>query len=73
LKVNRAGRRPALSYGILQNQNLKQPVSPITEAFRGGEPLNREPMKHAEYKKKVIDQQVKLLQDRGIWEKTTDS
>jgi ribosomal protein S18 acetylase RimI-like enzyme len=41
LNVKRAGRRPALSYGILQNQDLKQTVSLITEAFRGGEPLNR--------------------------------
>lgn len=31
--------------------------------------LDREPMKHAEYKEKVTDQQVKLLQDRGIWKK----
>jgi len=31
--------------------------------------LDREPMKHAEYKKKVIDVQIKLLQDRGVWAK----
>src|SRR5712692_601247 len=31
--------------------------------------LNRAPMKHAEYKKKVIDAQIKLLQDRGVWVK----
>ncbi len=31
--------------------------------------LDREPMKHAEYKKKVIDAQIKLLQDRGVWVK----
>ena len=31
--------------------------------------LEREPMKHAEYKKKVIEPQIKLLQDRGVWAK----
>jgi len=31
--------------------------------------LGREPMKHAEYKKKVIEPQIKLLQDRGVWAK----
>jgi predicted amidohydrolase len=27
----------------------------------------REPMKHSEYKKKVIDQQITLMIDRGVW------
>lgn len=27
----------------------------------------REPYKHAEYRTEVIDQQVKLMQDRDIW------
>jgi len=31
--------------------------------------LEREPMKHAEYKKKVIEPQIKLMQDRGVWAK----
>ena len=31
--------------------------------------LGREPMKHAEYKKNVIEPQIKLLQDRGVWAK----
>jgi beta-ureidopropionase len=31
--------------------------------------LNREPMKHAEYRKKVIEPQIKLMQDRGVWAK----
>ena len=31
--------------------------------------LEREPMKHAEYKKNVIEPQIKLLQDRGVWAK----
>ena len=26
-------------------------------------------MRHAEYKEKVIDSQIKLLQDRGVWVK----
>lgn len=29
--------------------------------------LNREPMKHAEYREKVTDKQIQLLLDRGIW------
>ena len=29
--------------------------------------LDRQPMKHAEYKEKVIDAQIRLLQDRGVW------
>jgi hypothetical protein len=33
--------------------------------------LDREPMKHAEYKEKVIDAQIKLLQDRGVWVKSS--
>ena len=31
--------------------------------------LEREPMKHAEYKEKVIAHQIKLLQERGVWAK----
>jgi len=31
--------------------------------------LDRQPMKHAEYKEKVIDAQIRLLQDRGVWAK----
>ncbi len=31
--------------------------------------LKREPMKHGEYRKKVIEPQIKLLQDRGVWAK----
>ena len=40
-RVGDAGPRPALSYTILQNKDLEATVSVITEAFRGGEPLNR--------------------------------
>ncbi len=29
--------------------------------------LNRLPGHHAEYKKEVIDRQVALMQERGIW------
>ncbi len=31
--------------------------------------LDREPMKHAEYKEKVIDRQIALMHERGIWKK----
>src|SRR5207244_9980923 len=31
--------------------------------------LDRAPMKHAEYREKVIGPQIKLLQDRGVWDK----
>jgi len=31
--------------------------------------LNREPMKHAEYKEKVIDRQIALMHKRDIWKK----
>jgi predicted amidohydrolase len=31
--------------------------------------LKRAPMKHAEYREKVIKRQVKLMHDRGIWKK----
>jgi hypothetical protein len=31
--------------------------------------LKREPMKHAEYREKVIAKQIELLQERGIWAK----
>ena len=29
--------------------------------------LNRAPMKHAEYREKVIKKQIRLMHDRGIW------
>jgi predicted amidohydrolase len=29
--------------------------------------LDREPMKHAEYRSQVIEPQIRLMQDRGIW------
>jgi hypothetical protein len=29
--------------------------------------LDREPMKHAEYREQVIEPQIKLMQERGIW------
>ena len=32
--------------------------------------LDRVPMKHKEYKAKVIDKQIKLLHDKGIWVKS---
>jgi len=31
--------------------------------------LKREPMKHAEYRQKVIKRQVRFMHDRGIWKK----
>ena len=31
--------------------------------------LDRAPMKHAEYKKEVIDRQIALMQERDIWKK----
>ena len=31
--------------------------------------LNREPMKHEEYKKEIIDRQIALMQERGAWKK----
>jgi len=31
--------------------------------------LHREPMKHAEYRETVIQNQIKLMHDRGIWKK----
>ena len=31
--------------------------------------LEREPMKHAEYREKVIQRQIRLMHDRGIWKK----
>jgi len=31
--------------------------------------LKREPMKHAEYREKVIERQIRLMHDRGIWKK----
>ena len=30
--------------------------------------LDKIPGRHAEYKREVIDQQVRLMQERGIWE-----
>jgi hypothetical protein len=29
--------------------------------------LDREPMKHAEYREQVIERQVRLMHDRGVW------
>ena len=29
--------------------------------------LDRKPMKHAEYREKVTDRQIQLMQDLGIW------
>ena len=31
--------------------------------------LDREPMKHAEFREKVIDRQIALMQERGVWKK----
>jgi hypothetical protein len=31
--------------------------------------LNRPPMKHKEYRDKVIRRQIRLMHDRGIWKK----
>jgi hypothetical protein len=31
--------------------------------------LQREPMKHAEYRREVIERQIKLMHERGIWVK----
>jgi len=31
--------------------------------------LKREPMKHNEYRQKVIKRQIRLMHDRGIWKK----
>jgi len=31
--------------------------------------LKREPMKHAEYRQKIIKRQIRLMHDRGIWKK----
>jgi hypothetical protein len=31
--------------------------------------LDRVPMKHEEYKEKVIDRQIALMHERGIWKK----
>ena len=31
--------------------------------------LKREPMKHAEYRQKVIKRQIRLMHERGIWKK----
>jgi len=31
--------------------------------------LKRAPMKHAEYRQKVIRRQIRLMQERGIWKK----
>jgi predicted amidohydrolase len=32
--------------------------------------LNREPMKHAEYRREVIEKQIALMHQRGIWKKS---
>ena len=31
--------------------------------------LDRAPMKHAEFKEKVTNKQISLMQERGIWKK----
>jgi hypothetical protein len=31
--------------------------------------LDREPMKHAEYREKVIQKQIDLMHERGVWVK----
>ena len=33
--------------------------------------LDREPMKHQEYRHEVIDKQIALMQQRGIWKKSS--
>jgi beta-ureidopropionase len=33
--------------------------------------LTREPMKHREYRRKVIDRQIALMHQRGIWKKSS--
>jgi len=33
--------------------------------------LNRAPMKHAEYRREVIEKQIALMQSRGIWKKSS--
>ena len=33
--------------------------------------LKREPMKHQEYRREVIDRQIALMHDRGIWKKSS--
>jgi hypothetical protein len=33
--------------------------------------LEREPMKHREYREKVIEQQIALMHQRGIWKKSS--
>jgi predicted amidohydrolase len=33
--------------------------------------LDREPMKHAEYRRKVIEKQIALLVERGVWKKSS--
>jgi hypothetical protein len=32
--------------------------------------LNREPMKHTEYRREVIDKQIALMHRRGVWKKS---
>jgi beta-ureidopropionase len=33
--------------------------------------LTREPMKHEEYRREVIDKQIALMHQRGIWKKSS--
>jgi hypothetical protein len=33
--------------------------------------LGREPMKHQEYRKEVIDKQIALMHQRGVWKKSS--
>jgi beta-ureidopropionase len=35
--------------------------------------MNKIPPKHAQYKREVIDKQVTLMQNRGIWKKPAHS
>ena len=35
--------------------------------------LDREPMKHAEFREKVINRQINLMQERGVWKKPQQS
>lgn len=47
-------------YGLL----YEQPIYPKNLY------LERPPMKHAEYREQVIEKQIQLLQERGIWVKS---
>jgi predicted amidohydrolase len=49
----------------LYQQLYRQPIYPKNLY------LKRAPMKHAEYRREVIDKQIALLQGRGIWRKSS--